>query len=75
MNAGLWAQLSDPSPFDPRLILRIARLLQSCGRKRRCSRPIEDFDAYLDQLKRFVWRSGFVMKPIFTSARQSGKTA
>jgi malate dehydrogenase (oxaloacetate-decarboxylating)(NADP+) len=33
------------------------------------TRPIKDFDAYHDQLSQFVYRSGFVMKPIFERAR------
>jgi malate dehydrogenase (oxaloacetate-decarboxylating)(NADP+) len=37
------------------------------------ARPIQDFEAYLDQLIRFVWRSGFVMKPIFATAKASEK--
>ena len=32
-------------------------------------RPIADFDAYADRLGRFVFRSGFMMKPIFAKAR------
>lgn len=63
-----------PSPFDPRLILRIApAVAKAAADTGVASRPIADFDQYLDQLNRFVWRSGFVMKPIFTSARQSEK--
>lgn len=63
-----------PSPFDPRLILRIApAVAKAAAETGVASRPIEDFDQYLDQLNRFVWRSGFVMKPIFTSAKQAEK--
>ncbi|MBB4278205.1 NADP-dependent malic enzyme [Rhizobium mongolense] len=63
-----------PSPFDPRLILRIApAVARAAAETGVASRPITDFDAYLDQLNRFVWRSGFVMKPIFTSAKLSEK--
>jgi malate dehydrogenase (oxaloacetate-decarboxylating)(NADP+) len=59
-----------PSPFDPRLILRIApAVARAAAESGVASRPIEDFDAYLDQLNRFVFRSGFVMKPIFTAAK------
>jgi malate dehydrogenase (oxaloacetate-decarboxylating)(NADP+) len=32
-------------------------------------RPIADFDAYNDRLNRFVFRSGLIMKPLFTQAR------
>ncbi|MFD1744214.1 NADP-dependent malic enzyme [Rhizobium helianthi] len=63
-----------PSPFDPRLILRIApAVAKAAAETGVASRPIEDYDQYLDQLNRFVWRSGFVMKPIFASAKQSEK--
>ncbi|MBT9372415.1 NADP-dependent malic enzyme [Rhizobium sp. CSW-27] len=63
-----------PSPFDPRLILRIApAVAKAAAETGVAARPITDFDQYLDQLNRFVWRSGFVMKPIFTSAKQAEK--
>ena len=60
-----------PKPFDSRLILKIApavaRAAMESGVARR---PIIDFDAYLDQLTQFVFRSGLVMKPVFDRARQ-----
>ena len=63
-----------PSPFDPRLIMRIApavaRAAMESGVARR---PIADFDAYADRLGRFVFRSGFMMKPIFAKARDAQK--
>ncbi|WP_117191249.1 NADP-dependent malic enzyme [Rhizobium terrae] len=63
-----------PSPFDPRLILRIApAVARAAAETGVAARPIHDFDAYLDQLNRFVWRSGFVMKPIFNAAKSSEK--
>jgi len=59
-----------PSPFDPRLILRIApEVAKAAAESGVARRPIADFDAYLDQLNRFVFRSGFIMKPIFTAAK------
>ena len=36
-------------------------------------RPITDFDAYLDRLNRFVFRSGLIMKPLFNKARDGEK--
>ena len=33
-------------------------------------RPIFDFDAYMERLGQFVYRSGHVMKPVFERARQ-----
>ncbi|WP_105440531.1 NADP-dependent malic enzyme [Neorhizobium sp. T25_13] len=63
-----------PSPFDPRLILRIApAVAKAAAETGVAARPIHDFEAYLDQLNRFVWRSGFVMKPIFSAAKVSEK--
>ena len=63
-----------PSPFDPRLMLRIApavaRAAMESGVARR---PIADFNAYADQLNRFVFRSGFIMKPLFAKARAANK--
>jgi malate dehydrogenase (oxaloacetate-decarboxylating)(NADP+) len=59
-----------PSPFDPRLILRIApAVARAAAESGVARRPIADFDAYLDQLNRFVFRSGFIMKPIFAAAK------
>ncbi len=63
-----------PSPFDPRLILRIApavaRAAIASGVARR---PIEDFDAYEERLSRFVFRSGLAMKPVFATAKRAPK--
>lgn len=63
-----------PSPFDPRLILRIApAVAEAAMRTGVATRPIADLDAYRDSLTRFVFRSGFVMKPIFTKAKAAPK--
>jgi malate dehydrogenase (oxaloacetate-decarboxylating)(NADP+) len=63
-----------PSPFDQRLILRIApAVAKAAAESGVAARPIEDFDAYLDQLNRFVFRSGFIMKPLFAAAKTAGK--
>ncbi len=63
-----------PSPFDPRLILRIAPAVALAAMETGvATRPITDWDAYHEQLDRFVFRSGFVMKPIFAQAKQDPK--
>ncbi|MDF2617988.1 MAG: Malate dehydrogenase (oxaloacetate-decarboxylating) Phosphate acetyltransferase [Xanthobacteraceae bacterium] len=63
-----------PSPFDPRLILRIAPAVAKAAMESGvANRPIADFDAYQEQLDRFVFRSGLVMKPIFALAKQAPK--
>ena len=63
-----------PAPFDPRLILHVApavaRAAMDTGVARR---PIADFDAYLEQLSRFVFRSGQLMRPVLDAARKMPK--
>jgi malate dehydrogenase (oxaloacetate-decarboxylating)(NADP+) len=62
-----------PSPFDPRLILRIApAVAKAACESGVASRPIEDWPAYIDRLNRFVFRSGLVMKPVFSAAQAAG---
>ncbi len=59
-----------PSPFDQRLILRIAPAVARAAMDSGvAARPIADFDAYLDRLTRFVFRSGWIMKPVIEQAR------
>ncbi|MBB5046434.1 malate dehydrogenase (oxaloacetate-decarboxylating)(NADP+) [Rhodopseudomonas rhenobacensis] len=59
-----------PSPFDPRLILRIAPAVAKAAMDSGvATRPIADFDEYSAQLERFAFRSGLVMKPLFTKAK------
>jgi len=61
-----------PSPFDQRLILRIAPAVAKAAMASGvASRPIADFDAYLDELNRFVFRSGLIMKPVLEQAKNS----
>jgi malate dehydrogenase (oxaloacetate-decarboxylating)(NADP+) len=59
-----------PNPFDPRLILRIAPAVARAAIKSGvATRPFIDFDAYEERLSRFVFRSGFIMKPLFMKAK------
>jgi malate dehydrogenase (oxaloacetate-decarboxylating)(NADP+) len=63
-----------PSPFDPRLILRIApAVAQAAMESGVARRPLEDLAAYADSLIRFVFRSGFIMKPLFARAKADPK--
>ena len=58
-----------PSPFDQRLILRVAPAVAKAAMDSGvATRPIEDFGAYNDRLNRFVFRSGLIMKPIIQNA-------
>ncbi len=63
-----------PSPFDPRLILRIAPAVAKAAMETGvATRPIKDFDAYHAELSRFVFRSGLLMKPVFDKAKLAPK--
>ncbi|MBV9705504.1 MAG: NADP-dependent malic enzyme, partial [Methylobacteriaceae bacterium] len=63
-----------PSPFDPRLILRIAPAVARAAMQSGVARkPIADFKAYNEVLSSFVFRSGFIMKPLFQRAKEDPK--
>ena len=59
-----------PTPFDVRLILRIApAVAQAAADSGVALRPIADMDAYRLQLTRFVYQTGMVMRPVFAAAK------
>jgi malate dehydrogenase (oxaloacetate-decarboxylating)(NADP+) len=59
-----------PKPFDPRLIMEIPPGVAKAAHESGVAmRPIEDMEAYRDDLSRFVFRSGMLMKPMFEAAR------
>ena len=61
-----------PTPFDARLILRIAPAVAKAAQESGvATRPIEDFDAYRESLTRFVYQTGMFMRPVFTAAKVS----
>ena len=63
-----------PKPFDLRLIMEIAPAVARAAMESGvATKPIKNFDSYLEQLSRFVFRSGMLMKPIFNKARQEPK--
>ncbi|MCL4169549.1 UNVERIFIED_CONTAM: hypothetical protein GTU68_024261, partial [Idotea baltica] len=61
-----------PSPFDQRLIIRIAPAVAKAAMESGvATRPIEDMRAYRDRLSEFVFKSGLLMKPIFAAAQKN----
>ncbi len=61
-----------PKPFDPRLIVKIAPAVAKAAMESGvATRPIKDFDAYVDRLQEFVYHSGNFMKPIFSAAKRA----
>ena len=60
-----------PSPFDPRLIVKIAPAVAKAAMESGvATRPIEDLAAYAASLSDFVYQSGIVMKPVFSAAKR-----
>jgi malate dehydrogenase (oxaloacetate-decarboxylating)(NADP+) len=59
-----------PTPFDVRLILRIApAVARAAAESGVATRPIADYDAYRQQLSRFVYQTGMFMRPVFAAAK------
>ena len=60
-----------PKPFDPRLIVKVPpRVARAAMESGAATRPIDDFDAYHEQLMRFVYRTDGTMRPVFAKARE-----
>ena len=63
-----------PKPFDPRLIVKIAPAVAKAAMDSGvATRPIQDFDAYADQLAQFVHKTNLLMKPVFAQAKKDQK--
>ncbi|AXT45162.1 MULTISPECIES: NADP-dependent malic enzyme [Chromobacterium] len=63
-----------PKPFDPRLIVKIAPAVAKAAMDSGvATRPIQDFDAYADQLAQFVYKTNLFMKPVFAQAKKDPK--
>ena len=59
-----------PTPFDVRLILRIApAVAKAAAESGVATRPITDFDAYRQSLGRYVYQTGMFMRPVFAAAK------
>ena len=61
-----------PTPFDSRLILRIAPAVAKAAEASGvAARPIADYEAYKQSLSRFVYQTGMIMRPVFNAAQAS----
>ena len=59
-----------PTPFDSRLILRIAPAVAKAAEESGvATRPIQDMEAYRQSLTRFVYQTGMFMRPVFSAAK------
>jgi malate dehydrogenase (oxaloacetate-decarboxylating)(NADP+) len=59
-----------PTPFDARLILRIApAVARAAAESGVATRPLEDLGAYRTQLGKYVYQTGMFMRPVFEAAK------
>ena len=59
-----------PTPFDPRLITLIApAVAQAAMNSGVATLPIENMSAYREKISNLVYKTGFVMKPVFEAAK------
>ena len=59
-----------PTPFDVRLILRIAPAVAKAAMESGvATRPIADLEAYRQSLSRYVYQTGMFMRPVFAAAK------
>jgi malate dehydrogenase (oxaloacetate-decarboxylating)(NADP+) len=63
-----------PKPFDPRLLIEVvpavARAAMESGIAKK---PIPDFEAYKQHLTNQVYKSGYIMRPVFTKLKDSDR--
>jgi len=63
-----------PTPFDPRLIERIASAVAKAAMDSGVAmRPLKDMEAYRQRMARFVYQSGASMEPVFAAAKLARK--
>jgi len=63
-----------PKPFDRRLLPAVASAVAEAAMASGvATRPIADLDAYRDRLEGSVFRSAFVMRPVFEAAAHAGR--
>src|SRR4249919_2491031 len=59
-----------PTPFDPRLIERIAPAVAKAAMDSGvATRPLADLEAYRQRMARFMYQSGSSMEPVFAAAK------
>ena len=63
-----------PKPFDPRLIVEVSSAVANAAMDSGvATRPLEDMEAYREQLASYVYRTGYVMKSVFEQAKSDPK--
>jgi len=61
-----------PTPFDPRLYVEVSYAVAKAAMDSGvASRPFDNIEQYHEQLSNFIYRTRFVMKPLFDKARKN----
>ncbi|MBF0750624.1 MULTISPECIES: NADP-dependent malic enzyme [unclassified Pasteurella] len=61
-----------PRPFDPRLIVRIAPAVAKAAMDSGvATRPVLDWNGYIEKLTQFVYKTSLFMRPIFNQAKSA----
>jgi malate dehydrogenase (oxaloacetate-decarboxylating)(NADP+) len=72
--SGFGSEYLIPKPFDHRLIVKIAPAVARAAMDSGvATRPIRNWDAYIQGLNEFVYHSGMIMKPVFSQAKLAPK--
>ncbi|GLQ07738.1 NADP-dependent malic enzyme [Sneathiella chinensis] len=60
-----------PTPFDPRLYVEVAYAVAKAAMDSGvAARPVDSLELYREKLRNFIYRTRFVMKPVFDKARK-----
>jgi malate dehydrogenase (oxaloacetate-decarboxylating)(NADP+) len=63
-----------PKPFDPRLLIEVVPTIAKAAMDSGVAKkPIADFEAYRHQLTNQVYKSGYMMRPIFEKLKGSDR--
>ncbi|MEL6502863.1 MAG: NADP-dependent malic enzyme [Pseudomonadota bacterium] len=63
-----------PKPFDPRLLTVVAGAVAKAAMETGvATRPVADFDAYMESLKATIYRSSMVMRPVFEESKAAAR--
>ncbi|QOL19474.1 NADP-dependent malic enzyme [Candidatus Bodocaedibacter vickermanii] len=63
-----------PKPFDPRLLIEVVPAIAKAAMDSGIAKkPIEDFEAYRHRLTDQVYKSGYMMRPIFEKLKVSDR--
>lgn len=74
-NLRFGAEYLIPKPFDPRLLATVAGAVAEAAMETGvATKPLENIEDYKETLNRSVFKSAFIMRPVFEAARKADRT-